>query len=318
MFNVNDIFEEVRSSVMSTDTTDGIWKEKLKLEAGKEYVLRLVPYTKEGKEGLRKTMVKYIKYSWQDSNGKWHSILSPRTWNAKCPVADYSYRIKYKGTKEEQEEMDKRLFYKAGAYCNVYVIKDPTNPSNEGKVKILDMGKKLQTLIKSALDGELDADWTEKARAFSPDKTIEINVGPKVYDLSPSGVNLVVRVTKNQYGLNDYSTSNFSLSDTNLGKTPAEIQEIYDACHDLSTMDPTLDFDEITKIFKETYLNINDAPAPVKTVTPSAPAVKEDEVPAFVKKEPAMVHPSNVDPTTEVPVDDWFKQNGFDTSKLNK
>jgi hypothetical protein len=107
------------------------------------------------------------------------------------------------------------------------------------------------------------------------------------------------------------------LSDTNLGKTPAEIQEIYDACHDLTTMDPNLDFDEITKVFKETYLNINDAPAPAKTVTSSTPAVKEDEIPTFVKKEPAMVHPSNVDPTNEVPVDDWFKQNGFDTSKLS-
>ena len=317
MFNPNDIFEEVRSSVMSTDTSDGMWKEKLKLEAGKEYILRLVPYTKEGKEGLRKTMVKYIKYSWQDSNGKWHSILFPRTWNGKCPVADYSYRIKYKGTKEEQQEMDKRLFYKAGAYCNVYVIKDPTNPSNEGKVKILDMGKKIQNLIKSALDGELDADWTEKARAFSPDKTIEINVGPKVYDLSPSGVNLVIKVNKNQYGLNDYSASTFSLSETNLGKTPAEIQEIYDACHDLTTMDPTLDFDEISKVFKETYLNI-DAPAPeTKPVVVSGGTPAEDEVPTFIKKEPAMVHPANVNPAAEVPVDDWFKQNGFDTSKLS-
>lgn len=310
--DINDIFSEVKNSIMSQNSADGIWKEKLKFELGKEYILRLVPYLKEGREQVaNKTFVKYQRYSWQDSSGKWHGVLSPRTWGAKCPISDYSYRIKYKGTKEEQKEMDDRLFYKAGAYVNVYVIKDPTNPDNEGKVKILDMGKKLQNLITSALNGELDKSWTDQARKYSGNKNIEINVGPKVYDLTPDGVNLVVRVTKNQYGLNDYSTSEFSISDTDLGKSREEIHEIYNACHDLTTLDQHLDFDEITKLFRDTYLDTDEASSiPVK----AAPST-QDEMPVLAAK-PVAVATSTSNDTSANDVDDWFAKNGFDTSKL--
>lgn len=306
--DVNDIFSEVKNSILAQPATDGIWKEKLKFEVGKEYVLRLVPFLKEGRDGLKKSLVKYQRYSWQDSSGKWHGALSPRTWGGKCPIGDYSYRIKYKGTKEEQAEMDKRLFYKAGAYANVYVIKDPTNPENEGKVKILDMGKKINALISAALDGELDKAWTEQARAYSPDKSIEVHVGPKVYDLSPNGVNLIVRVTKNQYGLNDYSTSSFSLSDTNLGKSEAEIQEIYDACHDLTTLDQKMDFDQISKLFHDTYLSDGETTTSVQQEEP------KNEVPVFTAA-PTTPAVSTIDTTSKV--DDWFSKNGFDTSKLS-
>ena len=310
-FNVNDIFSEVKASVLAQPSTDGIWKEKLKFEAGKEYVLRLIPYTKEGREGLKKSLVKYQRYSWQDSSGKWHGALSPRTWGGKCPIGDYSYRVKYKGTDEEKAEMDRRLFYKAGAYANVLVIKDPTNPENEGKVKILDMGKKIHNLISSALDGELDKSWTEQARKYSGNKNIEIKVGPKVYDLSPDGVNLVIRVNKNQFGLNDYSASEFSISDTDLEKTDAQIQEIYDACYDLSTLDQVMDFDQISKLFHDTYLNDGEDAAPAAT------AQKEEskpEIPVFTSV-PTTPAASKVD--TESKVDDWFSKNGFDTSKLS-
>lgn len=314
--DINDIFSEVKNSVMSQSNSDGIWKEKLKFEVGKEYVLRLIPYLKEGREQVsKKTFVKYQRYSWQDSTGKWHSVLSPRTWGAKCPIGDWSYRIKYKGTKQEQDEMNERLFYKAGAYVNVYVIKDPTNPENEGKVKILDMGKKLQNLITSALNGELDKSWTDQARKYSGNKNIEINVGKKVYDLSPDGVNLVVRVTKNQYGLNDYSTSEFSISDTDLGKSSEEIHEIYNACHDLSTLDQVLDFDEITKIFHDTYLNADESQTTTNKVGGAAMGAKESEVPSFAAK-PVSVATSTTTETSSSDVDDWFAKNGFDTTKL--
>ena len=309
-FNINDIFNEVRSSVMSNSSNDGIWKEKLKFEIGKEYVLRLVPYMKEGREGVgKKTMIKYQKYQWKDSGGRWHSAISPRTWGGKCPISDYSYRIKYKGTEQEQEEMNKRLFYKAGAYVNVYVIKDPTNPENEGKVKILDMGKKVQNLIESAINGDFDKAWTDQARRYSADKNIEIKVGPKVYDLSPDGINLIIRVTKNPGGYHDYSTSEFSIANTDLGKTQEEIREIYNACHDLTTLDPELDFDQITKLFKETYLD-EDQVGSSSTVEKI-----DDAVPTFtpVQPTPAVASSNGV---KESDVDDWFAKNGFDTSKL--
>lgn len=319
MFNINELFEEVRSSINSADTTDAIWKEKLKFEAGKDYVVRLIPFVKEGREGFRKSLYHYIRYSWQDPAGKWVNVISPCTWNEQCPIADYSKRVKFKGSKAEQDEMKERLSYREGAYANVYVIKDPTNPENEGKVKILDMGKKLYDIIKSALDGELDKSWTEQARKYSPDKSIEINVGKKVYDLTPEGVNLTIHVRKNQFGLNSYDTSEFTLSDTDLGKTDSELQEIYQACHDLSQIEPTRNFDELSELFKRTYLNVDSTPV-VTGVAPS-PAKVED-IPALKKAEPAEdAIPMFSKPTGEVDTekmvdDDWFKKYGIDPNNI--
>jgi hypothetical protein len=319
MFNINELFEEVRSSINSADTTDAIWKEKLKFEAGKDYVVRLIPFVKEGREGFKKSLYHYIRYSWQDPAGKWVNVISPRTWNEQCPIVDYSKRVKFKGSKAEQDEMKERLSYREGAYANVYVIKDPTNPENEGKVKILDMGKKLYDIIKSALDGELDKSWTEQARKYSPDKSIEVNVGKKVYDLSPDGVNLTIHVRKNQFGLNSYDTSEFTLSDTDLGKTDSELQEIYQACHDLSQIEPTRNFDELSDLFKRTYLNVDSTPV-VTSVIPG-PAKVED-IPALKKAEPAEdAIPMFSKPTGEVDTekmvdDDWFKKYGIDPNNI--
>jgi len=321
--NVLDIFNDiVSSSISSQSSSNNVWKEKMKFEIGKEYIVRLVPYLKEGREGTAsKTLVKYQKYSWQDSSGKWCSVLSPRTWDAKCPISDWSYRVKYKGTDAEREDMNRRLKYKAGAYTNVYVIKDPTNPENEGKVKILDMGKKLYNLITSALNGDLDKSWTEQARKYSGNKNIEIKVGPKVFDLSSDGVNLVIRVNKNQMGLHDYSASEFSISDTDLGKTPDEIQKIYDSCHDVTTLEPVMDFEQITDFFKKSYLDIDNdnriqtsSPVHTPAVSPINISTPEDAVPSFSA---APVVPSTTSKSvSDSDVDDWFAKNGFDTSKL--
>lgn len=324
MYDVNEIFEEVKSSINSVDNSNAIWKEKLKFEANKDYVVRLVPYIKEGREGIRnKSLYHYIRYSWKDSIGKWVGIISPQTWGEKCPVSDYSKRVKFRGSKAEQDDMKERLFYREGAYVNVYVIKDPTNPDNEGKVKILDMGKKLYDIVKSALEGDLDKSWTEQARKYSPDKSIEVNVGRKVYDLSPEGVNLTIRVRKNQFGLNSYDTSEFTLSDTDLGKSRSELEEIYNSCHDLATIDTVRNFDELSDLFKRTYLNTGDdipvaavpKPAPVEVASTnpypsSGPQPKdEDAVPMFSK-------PVGEVDTEKMVDDDWFAKYGINPSSI--
>lgn len=306
MFDINELFSEVSASINTADNTDAIWKEKLKFEAGKDYIVRLLPYAKEGKDGYKKTLYHYIRYSWQDQQGQWKNVLSPRTWGEQCPIQDYSKRVKYKGTPEEQADAEERLSYREGAYANVYVLKDPTNPENEGKVKILDMGKKLYMIIKNALDGGLNDEWTEKAREFSGNKDITVDVGRKVYDLTSNGINLVIRVRKNQYGLNSYETSSFSLSGADLGKTQDEIDEILESCYDVTTIEPRLGFDELTKLFKETYLNITptvDTPPTVINDKPTTPI--NDEPPVFANK-PAT--PANQEVDTVGDVDDWFKK----------
>lgn len=48
------------------------------------------------------------------------------------------------------KDVDKRLNYKESWYYNVYVVNDPVNPENNGKVKILQAGRQLQNIIEEA------------------------------------------------------------------------------------------------------------------------------------------------------------------------
>ena len=119
----------------------------------------------------------------------------------------------------------------------------------------------------------------------------------------------MIRVRKNQYGLNSYETSSFSLSGADLGKTQDELNEILESCYDVTTIEPRLGFDELTKLFKETYLNITptvDAPPTVINDKPSIPI--NDEPPAFANKPAAPAAPVNQEVDTVGYVDDWFKK----------
>lgn len=307
MINIDELFNTVRTSLDNYSDTDAIWKEKLRFEAGKEYVVRLVPFVKNGPGEYNKSLFHYIRYTWKDADNKWVQVISPRTWGERCPISDYSRKIKFNGTKEEQDELNKRLSYREGAYANVYVINDPTNPENNGKVKILDMGKKLFDIIKGALDGNLDKSWTEQARTYSNDSSIEVNVGKKVYDLSKNGVNLIIRVKKNQFKLNSYDSSTFSLSNVDLGKTDAEINEIYQSCFDLSTIDKHYTFDELAKLFKESYFIDNEPVQPQTKVTTNHtyPYGINDNINNLVSDEK-----ESIDDTETMIDEEWLKRFG--------
>lgn len=277
--NLDDIFASVKDSIAKPSSTSGLYREKIKFEQGKDYLVRLVPYVKEGKEGLHKTIYHYVKYSWKDDNGNWNGVLSPRTFGEKCPISDYSAKINKNGSDAEKEHLKSTLFYKGGYYVNAYVINDPTTPANNGKVKIIDMGAKLYGVIKAALEGELDDAWTEQYNnAVDEEHQVErIDVGKKVFDMSKDGVNLLIKVRKNQYGLNDYSSSEFTLKGAKLttvdeatGKnvliSDEEREAIKQATHDLSCVERVLSFDEVSNIFKKSYLGIDVSKEEKKTV----------------------------------------------------
>lgn len=292
--DINNIFTSIKDSLSKDSSTPALYKEKMKFEQGKDYLVRLLPYTKEGPEGVHKSIYHYISYSWQDADGGWHGALSPRTYNERCPISDYSSKINRNGTQAEKDELKQRLFYKSGYYVNVYVIDDPTTPANNGKVKILPMGKILYDKLQAALSGDLDESWTEQYNnAADEEHQVEkVEVGKKVFDISKNGVNLLVKVRKNQYGLNSYAESEFSLRDAKLFKkdedgkkvllTEEERAEILENTFDLTKVERVQSFEDISKEFKSTYLGLDTAvdestTSQAKTVVKTSPVVPSDD-----------------------------------------
>jgi len=125
---------------------------------------------------------------------------------------------------------------------NVYVVSDPTNPENNGKVKIIRFGKQLYNIINNAISGE-DAD----------------EFGAKVFDLSSAGVNLKVKV-EDQGGYANYTASRFT-SPIDLKLSENQIEEIYNSTKELDKVFNVRSYDDIKKILDEHYYCSSATPA---------------------------------------------------------
>jgi len=93
-----------------------------------------------------------------------HAFKGPGGWlidgcltsvNEKCPVCEHNSALWNTGTKENQETVraQKR---KLSFISNVYIVKDPAHPENEGKVMLFKYGKKIFDKLNAAMNPEFE------------------------------------------------------------------------------------------------------------------------------------------------------------------
>lgn len=303
MIAAEDAAREQRNNV-------AIYKERLKLQLGKEYTFRIVPYIKEGYENaMSKTFYRYYQYNWRRADGgKWQFVISPRTVGKDCPIAEWQSNYRRTATKDEIDDLRSKLGYKEGHYINVYVLNDPVNPENNGTIKILDCPRPVWKLINDALRGELDDEWSEM-------KGHEYKVGPRVLDLTDEGVNLVVKSVPQEKrpDMPDYSKSKFTTRDAKLGWDDDKRNEVISGAYDLSKVDRIMATDDIIELFNTTFLPKIENATPVASKKAVVVESKDDEdaVPEF--KEPVKAAP--VDDDDEVDEDDDEPENMEDFMK---
>lgn len=266
--NIDDMFGAIKSSLAAT-SDDGLvsFREKVKFELGKDYLVRLIPY----KADLSKSIVHHVNFSYKKHDGTWGNVLSGRTFGERCAMADYYDKIRFNGSDAEKERQRESMWKKEGWYVNAYIIRDGSNPENNGKVKILDLGFALYKLVERAMNGEFDKAWSAQANAYrgAGAEPISISVGKKIFDLSDSGANLHIHCRKNDGGMHDYKSSEITLEDAALGFTPEQVEEIYNSCFDLTKLDRVVDSETALKEFRETYIGFNQ-PAEMSPVVPTA------------------------------------------------
>lgn len=331
--NYNSLFEDIKSSVGGVKAAaSGGYDKILKFKRPQlgdpplEYIFRILPYVKEGKEGVKKTFYHFVKYFWQDELGQYHSVLSRKTFNEPCIITNYFYSVKNNGTVLEKENLA-RLNYRQGWYCNVYVVNDPVTPSNNGKVMVLALVKTLWKKVLSALNGELDDEWSTRLADVSPEgQAVRVNVGKMITDLSNSGVNFSVKVA-NKGAFPDYSSSEFTRREAKLNLTDEQQEKLLNACVDPASIDKEMSAEEISKVFKETFLNqvpspvggAHSAPASVneRVTEVTKPQLDDDQIPGIgpePETKPVQPVSKSVPRTTntEDDMDSFIK--GFDSS----
>lgn len=240
------MFQSIKNALAKEDTGGSSYKDILKLEVGKTYTVRLLPNTKSPAD----TFFHYYLNGWQSfATGQFVSAVSLQSFGERDPIQEERYRILRLGTDVEKKKAEK-VNRSEKWMVNAYIIDDPTNPENNGTVKILRYGRQLAKIIDEAMDGEDAAEF-----------------GPRIFDLSKGGCNLKVKVEK-QGEYPSYVSSRFT-SPVDLGLSEAKINELYNSVHDLKKIAGVKTADELRELWEEHFLcksSVSSAAAPVEAV----------------------------------------------------
>lgn len=247
------MFESIKEALANSEKSSGgnsLYREILKFKAGNTYVLRLLPNI----NSLKDSFYHYYVHGWNSfSTGEYVSAVSLQTIGQTDPIAIERFRIKKTGTEEEKAKAE-QVKWQEQWFVNVYVVDDPVTPENNGTVKVMRFGKKLNKLVMSAISGD-DSD----------------EFGPRVFDLSANGCNLKLRAEK-QGEYVSYDSSRFT-SPTDLGLSEERQKEIYNSIHELAAINPLKSEDEIIQIWKKHFVC-----EPLPVVGAKAPASASTEV----------------------------------------
>jgi len=140
--------EKMKSSNSSSD--DRLWKLECDKANNGYAVIRFLP----APDGEDLPFVKLYSHAFQ-SNGGWYIENSRTTIGDKDPVSEYNTQLWNNGTdsgKEVARKQKRKLTY----VSNIYVVKDPANPENEGKVMLYKYGKKIFDKITAAMQPEFE------------------------------------------------------------------------------------------------------------------------------------------------------------------
>ena len=134
----------------STSGDERVWKLECDKSGNGYAVIRFLP----APDGEDLPFVKLYSHAFQGPGG-WYIENSLTTLGQKDPVSEYNTMLWNNGTdagKETARKQKRKLTY----VSNIYVVKDPANPQNEGKVMLYKYGKKIFDKLTAAMQPEFE------------------------------------------------------------------------------------------------------------------------------------------------------------------
>ena len=140
--------EKMNSSGSSEDNR--FWKPEMDKGGTGSAVIRFLP----APEGEDLPWVKIFSHGFQGPGG-WYIENSLTTLGQKDPVTEHNRTLWNSGNEKDKETVRKQK-RKLSYYSNIYVVKDPLHPENEGKVFLFKYGKKIFDKIMNSMQPEFD------------------------------------------------------------------------------------------------------------------------------------------------------------------
>tara|TARA_Y100001970_G_scaffold273235_1_gene371121 strand:+ start:174 stop:1082 length:909 start_codon:yes stop_codon:yes gene_type:complete len=242
-----------------------VWKPEVD-KAGNGYaVIRFLP----APEGEELPWAKLYSHAFQGPGG-WYIENSLTTLGQKDPVSEYNRILWNSGGDGSPERAQARNQKRKLTYiANIYVVKDPANPHNEGGVFLFKFGKKIFDKITAAMQPEY-----EDETAIDP------------FDFW-QGANFKMKI-KNVAGYRNYDSSEFG-SVESLLEDDAALEALWKKEYSLEDFTKPTEF----KAYADLEKRMNSVLNPPKAPQSLDPEVADEEEPVYVpKKEPVAAHPS--------------------------
>lgn len=251
---MTNVFQSIKQAL--ENNTQKRTNGNLKFEADKTYIVRFLPYLPDP----AKSIFKFGQQGWTSrSSGQYVSAISPTTFGQRDPISEYVFKVRKTGSAAEKEEV-KALRYATKFRANVYVVEDPTNPENNGQVKLLTFGKQIYDKLEEAIRGDNEADFGAE----------------RVFSLDDTGSTFRIKVTKQGEYLN-FTQSSFTNS-IKLKLTDEQKEAIMSQVTDPSASVSVRSYEELQQMFNEHWLVV-DKPKTATVVhatMPTEPVVIEN------------------------------------------
>jgi len=127
------------------------WQPSVDKSGNGMAVIRFLPAPSvDGEDGL--PWVRIFNHGFQGPGG-WLIDNCLTTLNEKCPVCEHNSTLWNSGV-ESNKEIVRKQKRKLSYVANIYVVSDPSNPENEGSIRLFKFGKKIFDKITEAMNPE--------------------------------------------------------------------------------------------------------------------------------------------------------------------
>jgi hypothetical protein len=287
----NKLQKQLETSTKVGTVDERFWKIQSDKAGNGFAVIRFLPAI----EGEDMPFVKIYSHAFQGPGG-WYIENSLTTLGKDDPLGEYNRELWNSGDEDLKNQVRKQK-RKLSYYSNIYIVKDPANPENEGTVRLFRYGKKIHDKIMEAVNG----DELEGRPGINPFCFWE-------------GADFKLRVKK-VAGYPNYDSSEFLPVGTLEDLDDSQLESIWKRGHslqDIVAADQFKSYDQLKeRLDKVLGRKVAAASAARETVreAAAAPSVDVSAKPSFSKPEP-VAEPAKEAPAADAGEDDvmdYFK-----------
>jgi hypothetical protein len=239
------------------------WQPQVDKAGNGMAIVRFLPAPSvDGEEAL--PWVRVFSHGFQGPGG-WFIDNCLTTLNEKCPVCEHNNTLWNSGI-EANKDIARKQKRKLSYVANILVVSDPSNPENEGQVKLFKFGKKIFDKI---------------TEAMNPEFADETPVNP--FDLW-EGANFKLKI-RNVEGYRNYDKSEFADKSALFDGDDDKLEELWKSEFSLKEFTEKRNFKsfEQLKTRLDKVLGFEGTPVP-KTKAEST-VIEGDDVPSFSNSE---------------------------------